>query len=77
MSGRPTHGVGASSSCAACPASERRRIGVPPAHLDDAEEEQALWQELCDHGSSLNWALNEALRIHTGPAWRVFQVRGH
>jgi hypothetical protein len=50
---------------------------VPPAHLDDAEEEQALWQELCDHGSSLNWALNEALRIHTGPAWRVFQVRGH
>jgi hypothetical protein len=33
-----------------------------------------LWQELCDHDASLNRALNEALRIHSGPAWRVFQV---
>jgi hypothetical protein len=27
------------------------------------------------HNASLNRALNEALRIHGGPAWRVFQVR--
>jgi chromosome segregation ATPase len=33
-----------------------------------------LWQELRDHGASLNWALNETLRIQSGPAWRVFQV---
>jgi chromosome segregation ATPase len=33
-----------------------------------------LWQELRDHGASLNRALNEALRIHSGSAWRVFQV---
>jgi chromosome segregation ATPase len=30
---------------------------------------------LCDHGAALNRALNEALQIHGGPAWRVFQVR--
>jgi hypothetical protein len=35
-----------------------------------------LWQEFRDHGASLNRALNEALRIHGGPAWRVFQVSG-
>jgi hypothetical protein len=34
-----------------------------------------LWEELRDHGASLNRALNEALRIHGDPAWRVFQVR--
>jgi hypothetical protein len=27
------------------------------------------------HGSSLNRALNEALRIHGGPVWRIFQFR--
>jgi putative component of toxin-antitoxin plasmid stabilization module len=31
--------------------------------------------ELRNHGAALNRALNEALRIHGGPAWRVFQVR--
>jgi hypothetical protein len=31
--------------------------------------------ELRDHGAALNRALNEALRIHGGPVWRVFQVR--
>jgi hypothetical protein len=30
---------------------------------------------LRDHGAALNRALNEALQIHGGPAWRVFQVR--
>jgi hypothetical protein len=44
-------------------------------HFADAQAEQQLWEELRDHGASLNRALNEALRIHGGPAWRVFQVR--
>jgi hypothetical protein len=35
-----------------------------------------MWQELRDHGASLNRALNEALRIQSGPAWRIFQVSG-
>jgi hypothetical protein len=33
-----------------------------------------LWQEFRDHSASLDNTLNEALRIHGGPAWRVFQV---
>jgi hypothetical protein len=33
-----------------------------------------LWREFRDHGASLNRALNEALRIHGGPAWRIFQL---
>jgi hypothetical protein len=44
-------------------------------HFADAQEEQQLWEELRDHGASLNRALNEALWIHGGPAWRVFHVR--
>jgi hypothetical protein len=43
-----------------------------PAHFADAQAEQALWQKFRDHGASLNRALNEALRIHSGPAWRIF-----
>jgi hypothetical protein len=45
-----------------------------PPHVADAQEEQQLWEELRDHGASLNRVLNEALRIHGGPSWRVFQV---
>jgi hypothetical protein len=45
-------------------------------HFADAQEEQQLWEELRDHGASLNRVLNEALRIHGVPAWRVFQVLG-
>jgi hypothetical protein len=76
-------GAGASSSHAALPTSggpaarleqERERAGAPPAHFVEAQAEQGLWQELYDHDASLNWALNEALRIHNGPAWHVFQV---
>jgi hypothetical protein len=44
-------------------------------HFADAQEEQQLWEELRDHGASCNRVLNEALRIHGGPAWRVLQVR--
>jgi hypothetical protein len=47
----------------------------PPAFAD-AQEEQELWGELHSHGATLDRALNEALRFHGGPAWRVFQV-GH
>jgi hypothetical protein len=46
----------------------------PPAFAD-AQEEQELWGELRNHGATLNRALNEALRVHGGPAWRIFQVR--
>jgi hypothetical protein len=60
-SGEPGAGAGA------------RRRAAP--HFADAQEEQQLWEELRGQGASLNWALNEALQIHGGPAWRVFQVR--
>jgi hypothetical protein len=49
----------------------------PPPHFADTQEEQQLWEELCGHGALLNRALNEALRIHGGPAWHVFQVCRH
>jgi hypothetical protein len=55
---------------------ERERTGAPPSHFVEAQAEQELWQELRDHGASLNRALNEALQIHSGRAWRVFQVSG-
>jgi hypothetical protein len=83
MSGRPADGAEASSSCAVLPASdgtaarpeqERERADAPPVYFASAQAEQALWQEFRDHGASLNRALNEALRIHGGPAWRIFQV---
>jgi hypothetical protein len=65
----------ASSSRAGPPASGKERVDEPPPFFDDAQEEQQLWEELQDHGALLNRALNEALRIHGGPVWRVFQVR--
>jgi hypothetical protein len=77
----PLHGVEASSSRAALPTpdavvtrpeQERGHAGMPPTHFDEAQAEQALWQEFLDHGASLNKALNEALRIHGGPAWQIF-----
>jgi hypothetical protein len=34
-----------------------------------------LWQEFRDHGTSLNNAVNKALRVHRGPLWRIVQVR--
>jgi cytochrome P450 len=37
---------------------------VPHALLDEAQVEQALWQEFRDHGTSINNALTEALRLH-------------
>jgi hypothetical protein len=83
MPRRPMHGAEASSSRTALstpdgtvarPEQEREHAGAPPAHFSEAQAEQALWQEFSDHGASLNNTLNEALQIHAGPAWRVFQV---
>jgi hypothetical protein len=85
MAGRPGRGTEASSSRAGLPASggpaaspkrERERVDAPPPHFVEAQAEQELWEELHDHGALLNRALNKALRIHGGAAWRVFQVRG-
>jgi hypothetical protein len=70
-------GVGASSSRAG-PAAHleqgREDADAPPTHFIEAQAEQGLRQELRDHSASLNRALNEVLQIHSGPAWRVFQV---
>jgi predicted nucleic acid-binding Zn-ribbon protein len=83
VAGSSGHGAEASSSRAgrhapSDPAASlgqgQERVDAAPPHFADAQEEQQLWEELRSHGASLNWALNEALRIHGGPAWRVFQV---
>jgi hypothetical protein len=57
----------------AAPLRKRGALTVRPP--SPTTEEQELWGELRDHGAALNRALNEALQIHGGPAWRVFQVR--
>jgi hypothetical protein len=78
------HSAEASSSRTARPAPSdlaaslgqgQERSDAQPPYFADAQEEQQLWEELRGHGASLNRALNEALRINGGPAWRVFQVR--
>jgi hypothetical protein len=78
-----SHGVEASSSHAAPagssgpaadPGQWQERVDAPSPLFVDTQEEQQLWEELRGHGASLNRALNEALRIHGGPAWHVFQV---
>jgi hypothetical protein len=48
-------------------------VDDPPAFAD-ARGEKELWGELRSHDATLNHALNEALHVHGGPAWRVFQV---
>jgi hypothetical protein len=74
VAGGRGHGAKASSSRAGRSASGEGRVDEPPAFAD-AQEEQQLWGELRDHDAVLNRALNEALRIHGSPAWRIFQVR--
>jgi hypothetical protein len=74
VAGGRGHGAEASSSRAGPFASGEERVDEPPAFAD-AHEEQQLWGELRDHGAALNLALNEALQIHGGLAWRVFQVK--
>jgi hypothetical protein len=73
VAGGRGHGAEASSSRAGHSAQVEGIAGDPPAFAD-AQGEQELWGELRSHGAVLNRALNEALRIHGGPAWRVFQV---
>jgi hypothetical protein len=68
-------GAEASSSRAGHSAQVEGVVGDPLAFAD-AQGEQELWGELRSHGATLDRALNEALRVHGGPAWRVFQV-GH
>jgi hypothetical protein len=65
------HGAEASSSRAGHSAQVEGIADDPPAFAD-AQGEQELWGELCNHGATLNRALNEALRVHGGPAWHVF-----
>jgi hypothetical protein len=82
---RLTNGGEASSSRAGLPPppntivagleQEREPAGAPPAYFNEAQAEQALWQEFRDHGASLNNALDEALRIHASSAWQIFKVR--
>jgi DNA repair exonuclease SbcCD ATPase subunit len=74
VAGGRGHDAEASSSRVGPFASGEGRVDEPPAFADAQEEEQ-LWGELRDHDAALNRALNEALRIHGGPAWRVLQVR--
>jgi hypothetical protein len=74
VAGGRGHGAEASSSRAGHSAQVEGVAGDPPAFAD-AQGEQELWGELRSHGATLNRALNEALRIHGGPAWRVLQVR--
>jgi hypothetical protein len=69
------HGAEALSSRAGHSAQVEGIADDPPTFAD-AQGEQELWGELRSHGATLDRALNEALRVHGGPAWRVFQV-GH
>jgi hypothetical protein len=75
VAGGRGHGAEASSSRTVRSAQVEGIAGDPPAFAD-AQGEQELWGELRNHGATLDRALNEALRVHGGPAWRVFQV-GH
>jgi hypothetical protein len=70
VAGHPRHGAEASSSHVGLPASGvpaaspergREHVDAPLPHFADAQAEQELWEELRDHGASLNQALNEAL----------------
>jgi hypothetical protein len=73
VAGGRGHGAEASSSRAGHSDQVEGVAGDPPAFAD-AQGEQELWEELQHHGATLDRALNEALRVHCGPAWRVFQV---
>jgi hypothetical protein len=75
VAGGRGHGAEASSSRAGHSAQVEGIADDPPAFAD-TQGEQELWGELRNHGAMLDRALNEALRVHGGPAWRVFQV-GH
>jgi hypothetical protein len=73
VAGDRGHGAEASSARAGHSAQVEGAVGDPPAFAD-AQGEQELCGELRSHGATLNRTPNEALRVHGGPAWRVFQV---
>jgi hypothetical protein len=68
-------GLPAPNTTVACLEQEQDPANVLPAYFNEAQAEQALWQEFRDYGASLNNMLNEALRIHAGPVWQTFKVR--
>jgi hypothetical protein len=83
MSQRPTHDTEASTSHVAPLASDivvshpergPRRPSASPTYFNEAQAEQALCQECCDHDISINNTLTEVLRIHGGPSIWMFQV---
>jgi hypothetical protein len=83
MSQCSAHDAEASTSHAAPPAPDvtvthpeqgLRRADAPPAHFNEAQAEQALWQEFRDHGISINNMFTEALRIHGSPSIWLFEV---
>jgi hypothetical protein len=76
VAGGRGHGAEASSSRAGHSA-QVEGVADDPLAFADAEAEQELWGELRSHGATLDRALNEALRVHGGPAWRIFQVGHH
>jgi hypothetical protein len=53
---------------------ELHHPGVPRSLLDEVQAEQVLWQEFHDHGASLNVALAEALQLHGGQSFHLFEV---
>jgi hypothetical protein len=69
-----TAGLLAANTTVVRPEQEQERASAPPAYFNEAQAEQALWQEFRDHGALLNNTLKEALRIHAGSAWQIFKV---
>jgi hypothetical protein len=55
---------------------EQEREHPRPRSASEVQKEVIPDASFPDHDTSLNQVLNEALRIHSGPAWRVFQVGG-
>jgi hypothetical protein len=51
-----------------------RHPGVPRALLDEVQDEPTLWQDFRDHNASFNVALAEALRLHGGRSFQLFEV---
>jgi hypothetical protein len=70
----PTHDAEASTSRNVPPASD-----TAPSRLEslltEARAGKALWQEFRAHDTSLNAALTEALRLHGGRSFQIFEVR--
>jgi hypothetical protein len=56
------------------PEREPRHADAPSVNFDEAQAEQALWQEFRDYSSSIHNALTEVLRIHGDPSIWTFQV---